>query len=595
VVRYDTDLRRTYVNPEWERVSGLTAADVLGMPAATTPRVPQPLANDYLAALRATLATGTRQSVEFSWVNARGETLHLQYVVVPEFDDDGQVAGLLAVGRDLSERKQAEAELEQHRQHLEDLVSVRTRELAQARDAAESANRMKSIFLANMSHELRTPLNAILGFAQILERDVRLAEDQRHKLATIGRSGHHLLSLINDVLEISRIEAGRISAQPAAFDLWDMLDGLREFVELRAQAKGLELRLELTASLPRYVVADAGKVRQILLNLLSNAVKYTEVGGIVLSASARAEAGRTVLEFAVRDSGVGIAPAELESIFQPFHQTAYGAALGEGTGLGLTISRQYAQLLGGQLTAESWPDAGSVFRLSLPAELAASPAPAPVTHGPVVGLAAGQPQYRVLVVEDDADSRYLLEELLRQVDFQVRSAANGEEAVAAFQNWHPHFIWMDMRMPVMDGYEATRRIRKLPGGGQVRIAALTASAFLEDRDGMVAAGCDVVLAKPLDETQLFATMERLLGLRFRYAEEVSTQGKGDTDWDLSALPASLRAELAAAARCLDAEAVAQVLVRIGEVDARSAAGLQDLVKAYRYDLVLRLCGEGEGR
>jgi signal transduction histidine kinase/DNA-binding NarL/FixJ family response regulator len=524
-----------------------------------------------------------------------GERRHVtvQFSVCSDYEETlGKVVVSL---NDITERKRAEEELKQHRQHLEQLVDVRTRELAETRDAAESANRMKSIFLANMSHELRTPLNAILGFAHILERDPRLADDQRHKLATIGRSGHHLLSLINDVLEISRIEAGRISVQPSAFDLPAMLDSLRDFVELRAQAKGLELGLELAVSLPRYVRADAGKLRQILVNLLTNAVKYTEAGRIVLSASMRVEAGRTWLDFSVRDTGVGIAPAELESIFQPFHQTAYGAAVGEGTGLGLTISRQYAQLLGGQLTAESRLGAGSVFRLSLPAELAASPAPIPVTHGPVVGLVADQPRYRVLVVDDDADSRYLLEELLRQVEFQVRSAANGEEAVAAFQNWHPHFIWMDMRMPVMDGYEATRRIRAMPAGDQVRIAALTASAFLEDRAGMVAAGCDVVLAKPLDEIQLFATMEGLLGLRFRYADEEPDAGQGEADWDLSALPASLRAELATAARCLDAEAVAQVLVRIRELDARSAAGLQELIKDYRYDRVVSLCDENSVR
>jgi signal transduction histidine kinase/CheY-like chemotaxis protein len=392
-------------------------------------------------------------------------------------------------------------------------IDAAEKELLRTRDAAEAANRAKSIFLANMSHELRTPLNAILGFAELIARDENLPQGQRHNLATISRSGRHLLALINDILEIAKIEAGRLAVQAAPCDLHELIASVVEAMELRAHQAGLALDRVLSPGLPRQVRMDAGKLRQILINLLSNAVKFTRRGGVHLDAgiAARRNDGETPeLVFVVRDSGAGIAPDELENIFRPFYQTDQGSQSGEGTGLGLAIARQYAQLLGGELTAASELGKGSAFTLRLPlvpAE-AAMPAPAPRR---VLRMAAGQPRWRVLIAEDRIDNQQLLELLLQRVGFEVRIAGDGEQAVAAFQSWQPDFIWMDMRMPVMDGYEATRRIRALPGGRRVKIAAWTASAFREDRDGILAAGCDDVLSKPLEEEKLFEIMERLQG------------------------------------------------------------------------------------
>jgi PAS domain S-box-containing protein len=425
---------------------------------------------------------------------------------------------LLGTMQDITERKQDEVELEQHRHHLEELVAARTQELAQARDAAESANRMKSAFLANMSHELRTPLNAILGFAQLMERDTRIPADRRGNLATINRSGKQLLALINDVLEISRIEAGRLTLQPAICELHELLTGLAEVVDFRARNKGLCMSMTLAPDLPRFIELDAGKLRQILLNLLTNAVKYTEQGGIELSAKAEIAGDRATLQFSVQDTGVGIAAEDLQRIFQPFYQTTYGVRLGEGTGLGLTICHEYATLMGGRLSVESELQGGSCFQLSLPVKLAKAPASAAPALGRVLGLAPEQPPCRVLVAEDDPDSRQLLMEILLRAGFHVRAAVNGAEAVSAFQEWSPQFIWMDMRMPVLDGYAATRKIRALPGGDAVRIVALTASAFREDHAGILAAGCNGVISKPLVEEQLFEQMGRQLGLRYRYEE-----------------------------------------------------------------------------
>lgn len=472
-------------------------------------------------------------------------------------------------------------------------IDASDRDLRRARDAAEAANRAKSVFLANMSHELRTPLNAILGFAELMARDQSIPETQRHNLETISRSGHHLLSLINDILEISKIEAGRLTVQTAPCDLHELLETVVESMTLRASQSGLEVALHMSPEVPRFVGSDAGKLRQILINLLSNAVKFTGQGGVDLDVGVAQSHGEApVLAFIVRDTGSGIAAEELESVFRPFYQTEQGARASEGTGLGLTIARQYAELLGGELTAASELGKGSAFTLRLPVTVEANATPAsPLRH--VLGVADGQPRWRVLIVEDKVDNQRLLEQLMQRIGFDVKIAGNGEEAVAAFESWHPEFIWMDMRMPVMDGYEATRRIRALPGGRQVKIAALTASAFREDRDGILAAGCDDVLAKPLDEEKLFEIMGRLLGVRFEYADAVVAENPATVSPDLSRLPQELRDELSTAARQLDVEATNAAIERIRRVDAGLADQLAAVARAFRFDRIVAACNETE--
>jgi signal transduction histidine kinase/CheY-like chemotaxis protein len=476
-------------------------------------------------------------------------------------------------------------------------IDVAERDLLRARDSAEAANRAKSVFLANMSHELRTPLNAILGFAELMAHDESTSDEQRHNLETISRSGRHLLTLINDILEISKIEAGRLVLQTAPCDLHELLDTVVEAMELRAHQRGLEVGLHAAEAVPRYVKTDPGKLRQILINLLANAVKFTEHGGVDLHVDVVGEPGREAaalpLRFAVRDTGPGIASDELDRIFQPFYQTALGARSGEGTGLGLTIARQYAELLGGQLSAVSTLGKGSEFILRLPVTVAEEAIPeAPPRR--VVGIADGQPAWRVLIVEDKPDNQRLLGQLMQRVGFDPRIADNGEAAVAAFTSWHPDFIWMDMRMPVMDGYEATRQIRALPGGRLVKIAALTASAFREDREGILAAGCDDVLAKPIDEEKLYGIMERLLGVRFVYAETGAGAANALQALDLSCLPVDLRHELSHAARQLDVEATAALIDRIRLIDAALAGQLAALAAQFRFDRIAAV-SEGTGR
>jgi signal transduction histidine kinase/CheY-like chemotaxis protein len=466
-------------------------------------------------------------------------------------------------------------------------------DLLRARDAAEAANRAKSVFLSNMSHELRTPLNAILGFAELMARDEGVPEAQRYNLATISRSGHHLLSLINDILEISKIEAGRLTLQPAPCDLRELVETIVESMELRAHQAGLELTLSMTPEVPRYIHSDAGKLRQILINLLSNAIKFTQQGKVDFDVDVDHSLGSSdapVLVFVVRDTGCGIAAAELESVFRPFYQTAQGARASEGTGLGLAIARQYAELLGGKLTATSEIGKGSEFALRLPTTLAAAATPA-VAPRRVVGLADGQPPWRVLIVEDKPDNQRLLEQIMRRVGIEPRVANNGEEALAAFESWHPDFVWMDMRMPVMDGYEATRRIRAMPGGRAIKIAALTASAFREDREEILAAGCDDVLAKPIDEEKLFDMMARLLDAKFKYADTVIAEPAATLAPNLSALPDAIRNELMTAASQLDIEACEAAIARVRSLDPALADQLTAVARSFRFDRIVAACNE----
>jgi signal transduction histidine kinase len=361
-----------------------------------------------------------------------------------------------------------EDELNVHRLHLEELVSLRTAELALARDAADAANQAKSMFLANMSHELRTPLNAILGFSSILGRDSGFSESQKETLSIIHKSGDHLLNLINDVLDIAKIEAGRITVQTASFDLGGLILDITDMLRGRAQEKGLQLILDQTSTFPRYIVSDAAKLRQILINLISNAIKATEQGGVTLRLGLKTDPPNLLL-IEVEDTGCGIKPEDQATLMQPFVQVGPQTQQ-QGTGLGLAISRQFVELMGGNLTFTSTPGQGSTFRVELPVPLAQPDEipQIPKGRGEVIRLEPDQAPCRVLVVDDQVDNRLLLQRLLESAGFQVQLAENGAVAVEQFQSWRPHFIWMDQRMPVMDGLEATRRMGLLELPGELR-------------------------------------------------------------------------------------------------------------------------------
>jgi CheY-like chemotaxis protein/anti-sigma regulatory factor (Ser/Thr protein kinase) len=327
-------------------------------------------------------------------------------------------------------------------------------------------------------------------------------------------------------------------------------------------------------------LGDAHHLRQVLINLLGNAVKYTDQGRISL----RLTAIDGQIRFEVADTGLGIDPSEQQHIFQAFYQTEAGAALGEGAGLGLTISREFVRLMGGEIDVQSQPGRGSVFAFTL-ALPETSAAPKPVQHARVLGLKPEQPPVRILVAEDNADSRNLIIRLLGSVGFDVLGVDNGAQAVDGFKNWRPHFIWMDIRMPLMDGFEATRQIRALPGGEQVKIVALTASVFQERLGDILAAGCDDILSKPFEEEHLFRIMGDLLNLQYRYAE--AEPEKANRDFDLSEVSEELRISIKRAADELDLDAFAGIIASLRPAHPATAAELECMVDEFRFEQIQR--------
>ncbi len=474
---------------------------------------------------------------------------------------------------------------------LELQVATRTHELEMARDAAESANRAKSAFLSLMSHELRTPLNAILGFASLLRGDVA-SEKHRGDLDIISRSGQHLLGMIDELLDLARIEAGRGTAEIAPCDLKRLIRDVADMMRVRALQKNLELRVAESPAFPRFVETDDPKVRQMLINLLGNAIKHTGRGSVTLRLSARAgaDAEHILLNFEVEDTGIGISAEDQERIFEPFVQV--GEIQRRGTGLGLAITRQYAIMLGGSIRVASAPGEGSRFRLELPATCAEPLAADSGDAERKYILAAGQPEYRILVVDDEPENRQLLLRLLQEAGFQTRLAEEGQQAVEIFRNWRPHFIWMDLRMAGVHGIEAARRVRELDGGQEVKIAALTAST-----NARVVEGMDDFVRKPYRASEIFDCMARHLGASYRSdsadqrpREEVAPPLRPEA---LAAIPDDLRAELTNALLTLDIERITPAIRRIAELDATLGLALASHAQRYAFTEVWELLRDAE--
>jgi signal transduction histidine kinase/CheY-like chemotaxis protein len=466
---------------------------------------------------------------------------------------------------------------------------------------AETANLAKSQFLANMSHELRTPLNAILGFSQLMARDNTITSSHKESLDIINRSGEHLLNLINDVLEMSKIEAGKITLNTEPFDLYLLLQTIQDMFQSKAEAKGLWLKFILASNLPQYIVSDSRKLRQLLINLLSNGIKFTETGGVTLQASLNESAGladnQAQLCFAISDTGKGIAEAELDKLFNPFIQTASGIQTEGGTGLGLAISRQFIELMGGTIQVTSVVEQGSTFEFTIQVKLANSSQVktlAPTEQ--IKQIALGQPNYRLAVVDDQKTNRFALVKLLESVGFQPRTASNGQEAIALWQEWQPNLIWMDMRMPVMDGYEATHHIKHQPNGHKTVIIALTASAFEEQRAKIIEAGCDDFVPKPFLERVIFEKLTQYLGVKFIYATESSKKTSQSsfqtpipfTVKDLCLLPQQLVMDLHQAAIAVDAELIEKLITQIPPEQQHIAQAISQMLTNYDFDAIINL-------
>ncbi|HIK28699.1 MAG: PAS domain-containing protein [Oscillatoriaceae bacterium SKW80] len=540
----------------------------------------------------------------------------LSYLIVPIFCHN-KLWGILATYQNSCPRKWSESEIkialrvgEQlgvALQHAELLAQTQKQSAAlqQAVLATDTANRAKSIFLANMSHELRTPLNAILGFTQVMVRDNSLTAQQQEKLRIINRAGEHLLALIDDILEMSKIEAGRITLNPKSFDLIKLLQELQEMLRTRARTKELQLNFEIAPDVPQYIYTDERKLRQVLINILGNAIKFTETGWIALRVKVLKPAADTRLFFEIEDTGKGIKPSELNQLFEPFIQTETGYKSQQGTGLGLAISRKFVQLMGGDISVTSTPLKGSTFSFDIPVKVVnACEVETSKPQCKVIAFAPNQPEYKILVVDDRSESRLLLVTLLTSIGFAVREAENGLQAIAVWENWQPHLILMDMRMPVMDGYEATKQIKSRLKENQTTIIALTASAFEEERKKILSAGCDDFISKPFKEELLLEKVRQHLGVVYVYEQETKiAEASGQktqailTDEELkyylSQMPEAWLNKIYNASRDGSDDDILEALQEIPLEIQPLASALTELATNYEFQKIIELTQPGE--
>lgn len=462
----------------------------------------------------AAAADGQFIRYEVDVLGAGSRVTTIDFSLTPIRDETGQVVLLIPEGRDISDRKRMESELQR------------------AKEAAEAANQAKSRFIANISHELRSPLNAILGFARIIRGDQRLPSEHREHAEIIEHSGEHLLNIINQVLDLAKIEAKQTTLNPSQVDLWQLLSDLKNLFGLKADAQDINFAIERGAKLPHYIQADDMKLRQVLINLLDNAFKFTDQGQVSLMVKPlpAPEPSFLTLQFAIADTGPGIPPEEQALLFKPFSQTRSGQAVHSGTGLGLAISQEFVRLMGGTLSVSSQLGEGSTFQFDITTQIIEPTMTAnAANHRRVVGLQPGQSVYRILVVDDSPVNRRLLTHVLSVLEFEIEQAENGQVALEIWQSWQPHVVLIDLRMPVMDGYEAAHYIRQqekptaaTANSHQTFIVAVSATTGLKDgTQPHPPVDFDGYILKPFKSNDIFNTLQSLLGLRYRYADDPS--------------------------------------------------------------------------
>lgn len=590
---FDTEGHGVFVNPAAADMLGFTPEELIGQQIhILTHHTHAHDTQDEVEGcpIHQTLHDGQpHQAAEAIFWRKDGTPFPVKYTSTPIRDESAQLAGAVISFNDITEHLRAEKD-------------------RFVRQVADQANKAKSAFLANMSHEIRTPMNAVLGCTQLLLNDQSFSARQVELLRTIERSGGHLLELINDVLDISRIEAGQVTLNESVFDLHDLLADMKAVFYMSAEVKGLRFFMDQEENLPCYVLADGGKLRQILVNLLGNAVKFTDKGGVVLRARLDSTPGQIMdtdgngqrcrLLFEVEDTGMGIPAEDLNKIFTPFEQSSGGVKAG-GTGLGLPISSKLVQLMGGRLSVESKPGKGSRFRFTFWAHVQQGDSGntlETVDARPVVGLEIGANPMRILVVDDSEANRLLLRKILELEGFSVIEASNGQEALEIFEQCSPQAVLMDIQMPVMNGLEATRRLKATDRGRGVPFIAITGNIFDEDQKEGLALGMYAYLSKPFRAEELFQVLSKCLGLHPVYQETAASPPAKQIMVSaemIAALPGELIAALRQTVEEGDIARLRELIAEVKEKNTAVALGLQALADRYDYQQLEALLKDGE--
>jgi PAS domain S-box-containing protein len=511
-----------------------------------------------------------------------GSIHNIRALATVQHDDSGHPIRMIGTNWDITEQKKTESVL------------------LKARQDAEMANKAKSVFLANMSHEIRTPLNAIIGFSQLMNRDRHLTDSQKEYINSIIRAGEHLLSLINDILELSKMEAGRLELNPSNVDLNALFSDIQIIFKEPAQSKHLQFIFETAADLPPYVIVDDNKLRRIFINLIGNAIKFTDEGGIAVRTRVdKIDQLKSRLIVEIQDSGPGIPEDEIGKLFKHFVQTTSGISKSSGSGLGLALSRELAIFMGGNILVTSEVGKGSVFTFNVEIEVGKAEAVQERIRKRVVGIDKKLDDYRILVVDDKEENLQVVVNLLNMVGFVTKEAVNGEDAIAKFEEWDPHLILMDMRMPVMDGYEATRRIKSTEKGKDIPIIALTASSFEDERRKSMSLGMQGHIRKPFRESELFGTIGNVLGIQYFYEDEtLLTQERylNDDDMiveDISKLPDDLVFQMQDAVAVADIDLLLDLIQSMDSDHTELARHLMNLANNYDYDYLKRILSKKE--
>ncbi len=639
---YHPDGSIAYCNHAAQQLLGV--GTILGKAAEKLPGTDQPYNSDndqlYLPSNFPILRSlqGEFLKVDDVEISQYGLIMSLEITATPIYDTSGNITYAIAAIQDISERKEAERVLANYQRTLECQIVERTEQLQEAALAAEAANRAKSTFLANMSHELRTPLNAILGFTQVIEASPNFTTEDQENIKIIYRSGEHLLTLINQALDLAKIESGRMNLEINNFDIYRLLDELQDMFQVRSRDQGLQLVFQCSTNVPQYVQTDDVKLRQVLINLLSNALKFTETGGVSVRVTKKEEKRKEEeqtnselnatddlnistfcwLEFEIEDTGVGIAPEELNSVFEAFVQTSSGKKVQKGTGLGLTISRQFVRLMGGDITLKSQLEQGTTFNFEIKVNLVDHAAiSAPIIDREIIGLEPNQPSYRILIVDDSEDNRLLLVKILSPLGFLIQQASNGYEAVEVWEKWQPDLILMDLLMPIMDGYEATIEIRARIQQRQEneqrneqsiisnikfsipKIIALTASIIERQRRSFaLLVGCDDFISKPFRKINILDTINKHLGVKYIYSNSTGSSSKArnllsDSDPSVAIafsakLPTEWSSKMKQAIRSADLELIARTIEEIKGDLPELADMLQSHLDNFDYPEILNL-------